>query len=95
MAVPKQHRSKSRQGQRRMHIHLSTPKFIICSRCSKEVLPHTVCKNCGYYKERAVLDVLKKLTKKEKKEKKKELEAQGQAQEQSTKELSPEDLSKK
>ena len=78
-----------------MHIHLNTPKFIICSRCSKEILPHTACKNCGYYKEREVLDVLKKLTKKEKKEKQKELAAQGQTQEQATKKLSPEGLSQK
>jgi len=32
-----------------------------------------VCENCGFYKGREIVDVLKKLTKKERKEKEKEL----------------------
>ena len=35
-------------------------------------MPHTVCMNCGYYKGRRVIDVLKKETKKDKKKIKKE-----------------------
>ena len=64
MAVPKQHRSKSRQGQRRMHIHLKKPGLTVCPKCGKPVLAHTLCKNCGFYKGREVVDVLKDLTKK-------------------------------
>jgi len=36
-------------------------------------LPHTACKNCGYYKGKEVVNVLGKLTKKEKKLREKEI----------------------
>lgn len=91
MAVPKQHRSKSRQGQRRMHIHLKKPTLTLCPKCSKPVLPHTLCKNCGFYKGREVIDVLKDLSKKERKKKEKEIAEK----EQSQKPLTMEELSKK
>jgi len=91
MAVPKQHRSKSRQGQRRMHIHLKSPGLTVCPKCGKPVLAHSVCKVCGYYKGREVIDVLSKLTKKERKSKEKEMKEK----ETSQKSLNMEDLSKK
>jgi large subunit ribosomal protein L32 len=75
MAVPKQHRSKSRQGQRRMHIFIKGVKLTSCLKCGKPVLPHTVCMNCGSYKKKEVIDVMKKLNKKEKKMKEREIEA--------------------
>jgi len=37
-----------------------------------------MCENCGFYKGREVVDVLKKLTKKERKAKEKELAAEKQ-----------------
>ena len=91
MAVPKQHRSKSRQGQRRQHIYLKDTKMSMCSKCSKPVLPHTLCENCGTYKGREVLNVFEKLNKKEKKAKEKEIQEQGPPKG----ELSMEELSKK
>lgn len=36
------------------------------------MLPHRVCENCGTYKQREVVDVLKKLDKKERKLREKE-----------------------
>ena len=95
MAVPKWHRSKSRQGQRRMHIFLKAPKFAACKKCGKSVLPHTLCANCGTYRGREVIDVLANLDKKQRKQKKKELAAQERANPTSSKELSAEELSKK
>ncbi|MCD5396203.1 MAG: 50S ribosomal protein L32 [Candidatus Pacebacteria bacterium] len=92
MAVPKKRTTKSRQGKRRLHIHLEAPKLTLCPKCKKPVLPHTVCLNCGYYKGEMVIDVFKKLSKKEKKKKEKELK---EAEKAPKKELSMEELSKK
>jgi len=59
-----------------------------------ETLPHIVCSNCGAYKNRAVVDVLAKLNKKERKQKEKELESEKAAKE-SEKPLDMGELSKK
>lgn len=48
-------------------------QFLNCAKCKEPVLPHTACINCGTYKKREIIDVLKKLTKKERKQKEKEL----------------------
>ena len=94
MAVPKQRKTKSRRDQRRMHIFLSKPALTSCPKCGKPVLAHTVCQNCGYYKGTEVIDVLKKLTKKEKKKKEKEIASKGE-KEKKTKPITMEGLSKK
>ncbi len=75
MAVPKQRHTKSKRNKRRMHIFINAPTLGLCPKCGKEKLPHTVCWNCGYYKGEEIVDVLKKLTKKEKKKREKEMAA--------------------
>lgn len=94
MAVPKKRHTKSRRNKRRMHIFLKAPNLIKCPKCGKPVLPHTVCSNCGYYKGMEVIDVLKKLTKKERKKKEKEMRER-EKEEKKKKPLSLEELSKK
>lgn len=69
MAVPKQRKTKSRVNQRRMHQYIEAKILIKCKKCGEPTLPHTVCKNCGFYKGQEVINVLKKTDKKEKKRK--------------------------
>lgn len=76
MAVPKKRHTKSRRNKRRMNIFLKKPTITLCSKCGKEVAPHIICKNCGYYKGREVVNVFKKMDKKEKKMKEKEIQSQ-------------------
>lgn len=56
-----------------MHLYLRQVVLGVCPKCGKKVLPHTICWNCGYYKGEKVVDVMKKLNKKEKKQKEKEI----------------------
>ena len=70
MAVPRHHMAKGKQKRRRSHLALKPKKLVKCSHCGREILSHAVCKHCGYYKGREVVNVLaKKLKKKEKKQK--------------------------
>lgn len=99
MGVPKKRLPKGRRNKRRMHIFLKNPGLTKCLKCGHFVLPHSVCQNCGYYKGKEVIDVLKKLTKKEKKERKKEIAIKEKKEEREEiireKSLSLEELSKK
>lgn len=91
MAVPKQRHTKSRRNKRRSQIFLKEPALVSCQKCKKPTLSHVVCRNCGFYRGMEIIDVLKKMTKKEKKEKQKEIATS----EKSANELSMEEMSKK
>jgi len=79
-----------------MHIYIKPPTLQKCSKCGKPVLAHTACFNCGHYKGKQVIDVMKKLDKKEKKKKEKEIEAKEKEEGSSEEKAgSWEDLSKK
>jgi large subunit ribosomal protein L32 len=54
---PKKRHSRGRKGKRRASIKLSVPKFGKCSNCKGLVLSHKVCKNCGYYNGKQVMEV--------------------------------------
>ena len=98
MTVPKQRHTKSRRNKRRMHLFLKEPVLNSCPKCKKSVLPHTVCQNCGYYKGEEVIDVLKKLTKKERKKKEREMKMKEEAEKKGVKKeggLNWEEMSKK
>lgn len=75
MAVPKQRQTKSRRNRRRSHQALKSPVLTKCQKCGTMILPHIVCFNCGFYKDKQVIDVLKKLDKKQRKQKEKEISA--------------------
>lgn len=95
MAVPKKHTTKSKRDKRRMNIFLKPSTLISCPRCGKLKLPHTVCKNCGYYKGVEVLNVLAKLEKKERKRREKEIKEKEKEETKKEKPLTLEELSKK
>ena len=76
-----------------MHIYLKETPTVTCPKCSKAVLSHTVCANCGFYKGKEIVDVLTKLTKRERKAKEKEMASQKEQVKPQGK-LSPEELSR-
>lgn len=85
MTVRMRH-TRGHTRNRRSHHALKSAPVLNCKKCNEAILPHTACLNCGTYKNNEVIDVLKKLTKKERKNKEKELKE---------KELNAEELSKK
>jgi len=76
MGLPARHHTKSRRNKGRSHMALKSLNLTICPKCHSQILAHRVCPNCGFYKDKEVIDVLKGLTKKEKKKKEKELKGQ-------------------
>ncbi|HRZ29515.1 MAG TPA: 50S ribosomal protein L32 [Candidatus Paceibacterota bacterium] len=75
MALPARHHSKSRTNKRRSHHALTKVNLVSCPKCKEKVLANCVCPNCGTYKGKMIVDVLKGLDKKEKKAKQKELKS--------------------
>jgi len=55
--VPKKKTSKSRQGRRRAHLAVATPKLVVCPQCRSPRPTHQACPVCGTYRGREVLDV--------------------------------------
>lgn len=73
MAVPRHSHTRSKVGKTRMHKNIKRVILNVCPKCKKPILSHTMCKNCGFYKGKEVINVLAKLTKKEKKSREKEI----------------------
>lgn len=57
MPVPYRRKSASRARMRRSHDALSPRGSTICPQCGEPVLPHHVCRACGFYKGVQVLGV--------------------------------------
>lgn len=56
MANPKRKISKGRRDRRRAStFNLSAPTIVECSQCHEMKLPHRVCKHCGYYNGKEVI----------------------------------------
>ena len=68
--------TRSHTGNRRSHHALTPVVTVACAKCGTMVLPHHACANCGTYRSRTAIDVMKKLTKKEQKAKAKALAAE-------------------
>jgi large subunit ribosomal protein L32 len=61
--------AKGKQLRRRSHLALKKKGLAACAHCKKMIAPHTVCKYCGYYKGREVVNVMAKKMKKADKKK--------------------------
>lgn len=59
MAVPKQRKGRmSTHHRRSANDCISAPARSVCPKCGHAKLPHRVCTNCGYYKDREVIQTL-------------------------------------
>ena len=65
--------TKSHTKNRRSHHALASTSFVKCENCKILKKRHTVCLSCGYYRGMKVLDLIKKMEKKQKKEKAKKV----------------------
>ncbi|MCM8757874.1 MAG: 50S ribosomal protein L32 [Candidatus Omnitrophica bacterium] len=57
MALPKRRHSVSRGRKRRTHWKLKALNLVPCPQCKQLKLPHQLCKNCGYYDGRQVIQI--------------------------------------
>lgn len=58
MAVPKRKISKARRDKRRTaKERLNRPVIMECPQCHEPKLPHRVCRGCGYYKGKEVIEI--------------------------------------
>lgn len=58
MAVPKSKSSPGRRNQRRAQSWtITTPTLVTCKKCGELMVPHRVCKACGSYNKKEVINV--------------------------------------
>ena len=70
MSVPKKRRTPSSRNMRRSHYALKQTGLVKCPKCKAMILPHRVCKNCGYYNGEEIIKVKTTLDKKKDKKEK-------------------------
>jgi len=58
MAVPKRRKSRSKRDSRRATHKISAVAYNDCSNCGAPKLPHRICGECGWYKDRYALEVV-------------------------------------
>jgi large subunit ribosomal protein L32 len=74
MPNPKRRHSRSRRDKRRTHWKLSAANTMTCPQCKSPIIPHNVCKACGFYKGEIILAVKEKKSKKKTEENKEKQE---------------------
>lgn len=59
MAVPKRKKSRAKTRSRRANHDVMTVEHLAwCNHCGAPKRPHRVCRECGWYKGRAVLRIV-------------------------------------
>ena len=56
MIVPARRTSRARRDLRRSHHAMSNPAQAKCPQCNEPRAPHRVCRNCGHYRGRTVIE---------------------------------------
>ena len=54
---PKNKSSKARRDSRRANWKMSAPALVKCSHCGELMMHHRVCKACGYYDKKSIVEV--------------------------------------
>ena len=54
---PKNKSSKGHRDQRRANWKMSAPTLVKCSHCGALMQPHMVCKKCGYYNKKNIVEL--------------------------------------
>ena len=67
MPVPAKRRSSSKGRRNRSHEALEKVNLIKCPKCGKAIQPHHACLFCGTYKNKEVIKVKSKISKKNEK----------------------------
>lgn len=52
---PKNRTSRARRDSRRANWKMSASNLVKCSHCGALMLPHHVCKACGYYNKKEIV----------------------------------------
>jgi len=55
MPTPKRKVSKARRDKRAANKGIKAKTIVVCQTCQAPIMPHVVCKECGYYKGTKVL----------------------------------------
>ena len=50
MPVPKRKRSRPRRDKRFANKGIKVKAITVCNNCQDPLVPHIVCRNCGFYK---------------------------------------------
>lgn len=56
MAEPKKKLSKTRTHSRRANYKVELPQVTLCPNCKKAIRAHTVCKYCGVYNKKQIIN---------------------------------------
>jgi len=59
--------AKGKQLRRRSHLALKPKRLLKCSHCDKMILPHAICKFCGYYEGKEIINIVAKTLAKQQK----------------------------
>lgn len=54
---PKNKHSKARRDSHRANWRMTAPNMVRCSNCGSLMLPHQVCRTCGYYNKKKIVSM--------------------------------------